>query len=190
MGPSSTWGFAWRVRRLLTALPSNSTNEDPTEVDDMAYLYLNEPTSTHPQDAHLLPRETKKRYMSNYLYHIAPIWHFIDPDVITSELGRHCEDFSTDCVPLLRHIQFNLVMAIGKLLENSVKRERSPSESYFRFALNAMETMNESKSIAREPILVAQNLCLTSFYLHAINVRNDAYVQVRRFKHRRRPRAV
>jgi hypothetical protein len=179
VGTSSTWGFAWRVRRLLTTLPFCLNTENLlNEVDDIAYSRLGDTTPACIQDARLLPRETTERYLSNYLYHIAPIWHFVDRSRFFVEHQAQAESLPADYSRVLWDIQFNLVMSLGKLLEQGTKHERSPGESHFFFAQSLITTLNESHAIAQEPILVAQNFCLISFYFHAINMRNDAYINV------------
>lgn len=179
IGSSSTWGFAWRVRRLLFTLPACATIEGQLDgVDDAGYAQIGESVPTEIRDARLLPPATSERYVSNYAYYIAPIWHFID-------LSRHSNEIRTPArnprkihSGVLWHIQINLVLSIGKLLEQGSKHERSPGDSHFFFALSSMARLEESQAIAEEPILMVENFCLIAFYYHSINMRNDAYVKI------------
>ena len=168
----------WRIRRLLSWFTFVPETDGLREIDDVAYTRLTDPSSAHLQDARLFPRETNERYLSNYIYHVAPVWHFVETSAMFDHTSASEEDNRSDYASQFRRIQFNLVMAIGKLLEHGGKYEQSPGESHFYMALSLSEKMSESISIAREPILVAQNLCLSAFYYHAINMRNDAYVNV------------
>jgi hypothetical protein len=168
----------WRIRRLLSQLTSVPETDGHREIDDVAYTRLIDPASAHPQDARLFPRETNERYLSNYIYHVAPVWHFVETSTMFDHTSASGEGNRSEYASQLRRIQFNLVMAIGKLLEHGGKYEQSPGESHFYMALSLSEKMSESMSIAREPILVAQNLCLIAFYYHAINMRNNAYINV------------
>jgi hypothetical protein len=111
------------------------------------------------------------------MYHIAPIWHFVDFPLAFSA-PQPSEPDVIDYRALSQHIQFNLVMAIGKLLENTGPHDQLPGEELLYFALFRMEKSTQSISMAREPILTAQNYTLIAFYFHAVNRRNDAYISM------------
>ena len=111
----------WRIRRLLSQLTSVPETNGHREIDDVAYTRLIDPASAHPQDARLFPRETNERYLSNYIYHVAPMWHFVETSTIFDHTSASREDNRSEYASQLRRIQFNLVMAIGKLLEHGGK---------------------------------------------------------------------
>lgn len=147
------------------------------EVDDVAYTRELCDQGLQIRDARELPKDTARRYMANYNYHIASLYYLCDHDTV-EKMFANSTDTGTQVDAILL-AQFNMLMALGKRLENGKTNGEKSGEAYCEFALSLLRDKNESFLLARSPVILAQCYALMGLFHQSLNMRNDAYLFVR-----------
>lgn len=129
-----------------------------------------------------LPSEAEScRLLELFLAYMGTNQHFLDPRTFSDNLTLLYQNSATQQQQktTMWFVQYLLVMAMGKLMDNDTASTRNlPGSSYFAEAMRRLPPLHKLGGCG---IIAVEVLCLATTYLQWCNRRHDAYLYVRRF---------
>lgn len=121
-----------------------------------------------------VPKRDQAEYlMTTVLFYFGSIYHFFDKDRFLAKL----EDFYDYDKRISRtdlwHIEFLLVMALGKLLLGRGVSDLGPPGT-MEF-LQAMKLLPNTANLYREQVVSTEILCCICMYLYCVDMRSAAH---------------
>jgi proline utilization trans-activator len=180
---SSTWSFSWQIRRFLQEALGTDINVNLAPQQEggdylLASMNFNDGGPLDDDDVPL--KDYAEYLMTTTIFHLGSIYHLFDKEEFLAKLTLFYEK-GTPIVDgsNLWHVEFLLIMALGKLL---LAREASklgpPGAAEF---LKAMKLLPSIANMYRERVLSTEILCCVSMYLHCVDMRSAAHNFVRVF---------
>jgi proline utilization trans-activator len=174
LGRSSTWSFSWQIRRFLKGVLGEDASVDLTPQQEggsyrMASVDFN---SAGPFEDDVPSRDYAEYLMTTTLFHFGSIHHLFDEERFLVRLRKFYEFPNSDLSDLW-HVEFLLVMALGKLLLGRETCEWGPPGAV-EF-LRAMRLLPNVTNMYREQILSTEILCCVGVYLYCCDMRSAAH---------------
>jgi proline utilization trans-activator len=156
-----------------------SASRAEVESPDDAYDLLSRPDRQFNGNiaVHWPTEETAQSLLETFLSSLGTVQHLIDPRIFSDTVASFYDlEMTTPTNGTLWDIEFLLVMAIGELLQGTVRQDTAlPGARFFKEGIGRLPGLAALRGAG---VLAVEIMGLAAFYLQCADCKEDAYVYV------------